>query len=96
MGLFNSIKGLFNYSQVNQSTEHESTDYQSFSIIPAPVAEQGQYRVAGYIRKSIDDEQREHRFIRSDVCPSEQQAVELTISKCQTLIDQMGDKLFEQ
>ncbi|CAG9000844.1 MAG: hypothetical protein CENE_02851 [Candidatus Celerinatantimonas neptuna] len=94
MGLFNSIKTLFGNSDASPQKTHQDIEYKGFTITPSPIAEKGQYRVAGYIRKTIDGELQEHHFIRSDVCPSEQQALELTISKSQLFIDQMGERLF--
>ncbi|MFM2478458.1 HlyU family transcriptional regulator [Celerinatantimonas sp. MCCC 1A17872] len=95
MGLFNSLKALLSTPAPTATKQHESVDYQGFSITPEPIAEKGQYRVAGYIRKTVGENACEHRFIRSDVCMSEEQAVELTISKCQVFIDQLGEKIFE-
>ncbi|CAG9297027.1 HlyU family transcriptional regulator [Celerinatantimonas diazotrophica] len=95
MGLFNSLKTLLNNPAPATAKQHESVEYQGFTITPEPIAEKGQYRVAGYIHKTIGDKSCEHHFIRSDVCMNEQQAVELTISKCQIFIDQLGEKIFE-
>lgn len=94
MGLLNSIKTLFSNSDASQPKTHQSTEYKGFTITPSPIAEKGQYRVAGYIRKTIEGELQEHHFIRSDICPAEQQAIELTMSKSQLFIDQMGERLF--
>lgn len=95
MGLFNSLKTLLNNPAPTETKQHESIDYQGFTITPEPIAEKGQYRVAGFIRKTIGEKDCEHHFIRSDVCMNEQQAVELTIHKCQTFIDQLGEQIFE-
>ncbi|MFM2480036.1 HlyU family transcriptional regulator [Celerinatantimonas sp. YJH-8] len=96
MGLFTSLKSLFTTTeQQPQTKQYESCDYKGFEITPSPIAEKGQYRVAAFIRKTIQDDAKEHHFIRSDVCPSEQQAIELAIQKCQVFIDQLGEDIFQ-
>ncbi|WP_110664771.1 HlyU family transcriptional regulator [Salinicola halophilus] len=85
------------------SKEYEPVEYKGFLIIPEPQAANGQYRVSGWIRKPLSDgdggnhgETRERRFERSDVVPDEQACVELTVSKSQRYIDDLGDDLFDQ
>lgn len=97
MGLFNSLKALFGSTDTTSpAKQYESSDYKGYEITPSPIAEKGQFRVAAYIRKTVNDAPCEHHFIRSDVCPSEQQAVELALTKCQVFIDQLGDDIFHQ
>lgn len=97
MGLFNSFKTIFSGTSKPQPEKcYDPVDYQGFTITPAPINERGQYRVAGYIHKTIDGQNQEHRFIRSDVCNNEQEAVDLTITKAKVFIDQMADQIFQQ
>ncbi len=73
----------------------EAIEYNGFQIYPESIAEGGQYRIAGRIEKSLDGEVKTHRFIRSDILGTEQDANELMLKKSQMFIDQMGDKIFD-
>jgi hypothetical protein len=96
MGLFSQIKQLFcgNDSE-STKTQFEAIDHKGFTITAAPIKEGSQYRVGAMIEKNIDGELKQHRFIRSDVCVSEEQAVELAMQKCRLFIDQMGAEIFK-
>jgi hypothetical protein len=73
----------------------EPIEYKHYLIYPAAIAESGQYRVAGRItHNELAEDVKEHRFIRSDVLMSREDADELMIKKAKMLIDQMGDKIF--
>ncbi|ACY52813.1 MULTISPECIES: HlyU family transcriptional regulator [Vibrio] len=73
----------------------EPVKYKGFLIYQESLSEGGQYRIAGRIEKQYDDEVKTHRFIRSDLLGSEQDANELMLKKSQMFIDQMGDKIFD-
>ncbi len=47
------------------------------------------------IEKDYDGEVKSHRFIRSDLLGSEQDANDLMLKKSQMFIDQMGEKIFD-
>ncbi|WP_413112869.1 HlyU family transcriptional regulator [Thaumasiovibrio sp. DFM-14] len=91
MGFFSK---LFGKSDNETAKVVEPIEYNGFLIYPEPVKEGGQYRIAGRICKRIDDVEKEHRFIRSDLLSSEQDAVEFMLNKAQMFIDQTGDKMF--
>ncbi|MGO1296305.1 MAG: HlyU family transcriptional regulator [Vibrio sp.] len=91
MGLFTR---LFGEKKAQVAPEVIPVEYQGYNIYQEPLAEGRQYRVAGRITKSVDGEVKEHRFIRSDVLASEQDANELMLKKAQLFIDQMGDNIF--
>ncbi len=78
------------------SHQIDPIEYKGFTIIADPIAEGGQFRVAGII--SLLDESgeppKEHRFIRSDVMSNKQDAIELMQSKAKIFIDQMNDNIF--
>lgn len=71
------------------------TEYQGYLIYPEPVAEGGQYRLAGRITREIGGELKVHRFIRSDLFVNPDDARDFMLRKAHTFIDQMGDKMFE-
>ncbi len=73
----------------------EPVEYKGFQIYQESIAEGGQFRLAGRIEKSLDGEIKSHRFIRSDLLGSKEDANELMLKKSQMFIDQMGDKIFD-
>ncbi len=73
----------------------EPVEYKGFQIYKESIAEGGQFRIAGRIEKEFDGELKTHRFIRSDLLNSEEDANELMLKKSQLFIDQMGDKIFD-
>ncbi|MGY6039726.1 HlyU domain-containing protein [Aeromonas sp. AE23HZ002T15] len=89
--LFNA---LFN-SQVEPAVEVTPTEYAGYLIYPEPMAEGGQYRLAGRITKEVDGEVLTHRFIRSDLFVNPADAERFMVQKAHTFIDQMGEKMFE-
>ena len=69
-------------------------DYKGFSLLAAPIADCGQYRVAGSISKEIGGEVKTHKFIRADVFADRDAAIEATIRKARLIVDQSGDAVF--
>jgi hypothetical protein len=69
-------------------------DYKGYSLVAAPMADGGQFRVAGSISKEFDGEVKIHRFIRADVFADRDAAVQATIRKAQLIVDQSGDMIF--
>jgi hypothetical protein len=82
-------------SKPSQQTTVEPTEYKGYLIYPQATEEGGQYRISGSITKTINQELKTHRFIRSDVVSSEGDANKIMLSKSQMFIDQTGDKMFE-
>jgi len=73
----------------------EPVKYKGYLIYQESLSEGGQYRIAGRIEKDSDGELKSHRFIRSDLLGSEQDANDLMLKKSQMFIDQMGEKIFD-
>jgi hypothetical protein len=69
-------------------------DYKGYSLVAAPMADGGQFRVAGSISKDVGGEVKTHTFIRADVFADRDAAVQATIRKAQLIIDQSGDMIF--
>lgn len=93
------LSRLFGGSSKSQGSGDEYANvepilYKEFSIFPSALKEGSQYRVAGKIEKVIDDQCRSHRFVRSDVLASQQDANDLMVTKAKVFIDQMGDRIF--
>ncbi|MCK6263606.1 HlyU family transcriptional regulator [Vibrio sp. ZSDE26] len=93
MGLFSRLFGFGNKSSKTE-VEVEPIEYKGFLIYQEPIAEGGQYRIAGRITKEVNTELKSHRFIRSDVLSNKDDANELMLKKSQMFIDQMGDNIF--
>ncbi|UTW04757.1 hypothetical protein KDX31_07095 [Amphritea atlantica] len=92
MSLFSSIKSMFTPAESN-SKEPEalpSEEYQGFTITPAPIREDGGYRVNGLITKG----EQSHRFIRADMLPSSESCAAEMVRKAKQMIDQQGDGIF--
>ncbi|WP_439834390.1 HlyU family transcriptional regulator [Aeromonas enteropelogenes] len=89
--LFGALFG----SQSPQAAEVTPTEYAGYLIYPEPMAEEGQYRLAGRITKEVDGALLTHRFIRSDLFANPADAERFMVQKAHTFIDQMGDRMFE-
>ena len=70
-------------------------EYAGYLIYPEPMAEGGQYRLAGRITKELEGVLQTHRFIRSDLFANPADAERFMVQKAHTFIDQMGDRMFE-
>ena len=73
-----------------------AVEYKGYRIRPAPFAEGGEFQTAGLIEKDFPDGVKEHRFIRAEKHPSEQQAAEFALSKGRQIVDQVGDRMFDE
>ena len=91
MGFFSK---LFKKDDSIQDSIAEPVHYNGFVIYPEPIHENGQYRVAGRICLSKDNDTLTHTFIRSDVLNNIEDAQELMISKSKLFIDQSGEDIF--
>lgn len=92
MSLFSSIKSIFSSasSSPKASEKLPSEEYQGFTITPAPIHEDGGYRVNGTITKGDQS----HLFIRADMLPSSESCAAEVIRKAKQTIDQQGDGIF--
>jgi len=71
-----------------------AVEYNGYRIRPAPYRSGGQFQTAGLIEKDFPDGPRQHRFVRAETHPSEDDAKEFAITKARQIIDQQGDKMF--
>lgn len=74
----------------------EPGEHKGFTILPTPFSADGQYQTCGVISKQVGDEFKEHRFIRADRFPSRDDAIETTMRKARQIIDEQGERLFEE
>lgn len=71
----------------------EPVPYKDCLIYPAPIAEGGQYRLAGRIEKEVNGETLVRHVIRADMFSSMDDAVTFTVRKAEQIIDQNGPSL---
>jgi hypothetical protein len=95
------LKSLFGFGQsppAESSGEKlgEPVEYKGFVIRAAPFESAGQYQTAGIIEKEIDGVRKQHRFIRADRLASFDDAVEFTHQKARQIVDQLGERMFDQ
>lgn len=95
MGLLGSLKSLFGGGDDKAAAAADIVDYNGFQIQPAPERREGGWNTAGLIVKTIDGEQKEHRFIRVDTHSNRDDAISFSIVKAQQIIDEQGDLLFK-
>jgi hypothetical protein len=79
---------------VTASFAPETQDYKDHTIFAEPVKDNGQWRLAGRVTKTIDGEMKEHKFVRADVFSSREDAVNFAFKKGELIVDQLGKTLF--
>ncbi|MEQ8355355.1 MAG: HlyU family transcriptional regulator [Kiloniellaceae bacterium] len=94
MGLFNKLFGSGGKTASGGANEGEAVDYNGFRIHPAAQPQNGQWLTAGVIRKEIDGEVKEHRFLRADTHPSAEAANDFAVIKGRQIIDEQGERIF--
>lgn len=85
------LSGLLS-EPATQQPETSETVFEGHTIYACARQEQGQFRVAGTIRKG----EQEVDFIRSDLCPDAATANDLMQQKAKLFIQQLGDDIFKQ
>lgn len=93
MGLFSKLFGGGD-SGGGKAREGEAVEYKGFHIHPAAQAQGSQWLTAGVIRKEIDGETREHRFLRADTHASAESANDFAVIKGRQIIDEQGERIF--
>ncbi len=95
--IFARLMGRFSgASQAAGGERGKPQEYNGFLIQAAPLRDGSQWLTAGFISKKVGDEQKEHRFIRADTHASREDAEAFSLTKARLIIDQQGEKLFDQ
>ena len=89
--LFSALFG----GEPTKAPEVTPTEYAGYLIYPEPMAEGGQYWLAGRVTKELVGVLQIHRFIRSDLFANPADAERFMVQKSHTFIDQMGERMFE-
>lgn len=74
----------------------EPVEYNGFTILPAPIAEGGQFRTAGSIQREREGQLQSVRFIRADNTADRTAAIEHSIHKARQIIDEQGAGIFDR
>jgi hypothetical protein len=74
----------------------QQVEYNGYVIKATPYKEQGQFQTCGIVSKEIGGEMKEHRFVRADRFADEDSAADHSILKGRQIVDQVGDRMFEQ
>ena len=98
MGLGDVFGKLFGGGGGESATEEtgEAVEHEGYTIVPEPIREGGQYRTAGIIRREIDGEMKEVRFIRADNTTDRDGAMDHSLRKAKQIIDEQGQRIFER
>ena len=94
--MFKFFRKLFSSSAAGEPRAAEPVEYQGFTIVAAPRNTQGGWTTEGTISKVIDDETQLQHFIRADCLMSRDEAVQFSIAKAHTIIDEQGERLFRK
>lgn len=94
-GLTKLFRGLFSGgADAGTGKTAAATEYEGYSIRPAPRRQGAQWLTAGTISKQFDDGIKEHHFIRADTYASFDDAVAFCVRKAKQIIDEQGDRIF--
>lgn len=97
MGLMGALKGLFGGgSNGSGAAAGEAVEHGDYTITPAPQQTASGWNTAGTISKRVGDEVRVHHFIRVDSHGSRDDATAFSVTKAKQIIEQLGDRLFDQ
>ena len=96
MGFFSKLFGRADSEAAADAGAGEaSTDYNGYTIRPAPRRQGSAWLLAGVISKEFPDGPREHAFVRADTFAARDEAVTFAISKAKQIIDERGDRIFD-
>jgi hypothetical protein len=92
------LKKLFGIgaSEPKPGPVHEAVEYKGYVIRPEPFEQQSQFQTAGRITKDLDGTERVHTFVRADKHGSLEDAVAFSVTKAKLIIDQQGDRIFDE
>jgi hypothetical protein len=98
--MFSKLKAMFGGGGASErpaaaAHEMEAVEYNGYRIRPAPYRSNNQFQTAGVIEKDFPDGAKQHRFIRAETHPSQDDAASFAISKGKQIIDQQGDRIFD-
>jgi len=93
-GIAGFFSKLFGGGGGGAAKEANATEYNGYTIRPAPRREAQGWLTVGIIAKQFPEGVKEHHFIRADTSTSWDDAVDLTVRKAKQIIDEQGDRMF--
>lgn len=96
-GIMDSIRNLFSGGSSSKAPQaaNEPDTYKDCLIYAEPMAEAGQWRLAGRIVKGDGEAAKEHKFIRADIFSNRDEVEAATLRKARQIIDEQGAALFK-
>ena len=91
---FSKLFGRGGDSAAPAKIAEETEAYNDLTLVAAPIAEGGQYRLAGRIEKRDGERVLTRSFIRADLFSSRDDTVAATFRKAKQIADQHGASLF--
>lgn len=91
---FSKLFGRGGDSAAPGKIAEETEAYNDLTLVAAPIAEGGQYRLAGRIEKRDGERVLTRSFIRADLFSSRDDTVAATFRKAKQIADQHGASLF--
>jgi len=91
---FSKLFGRGGESAPPAKVAEETEAYNDLTLVAAPIAEGGQFRLAGRIEKRDGDRVLVRSFIRADLFSSREDTVASTFRKAKQIADQHGASLF--
>ena len=71
-------------------------EYKGFKITPVTMPNGAEFQLAGRIEKDVGGTIQRHDFVRADRFSSKDDAMSMAISKGRQIIDEQGDRIFQQ
>ncbi|MFM2422535.1 MAG: hypothetical protein RL291_1065 [Pseudomonadota bacterium] len=94
MSFFKKLFGGGSSSEETAGSETGREDYKGFTIVAEPYKSDGQFQVAGTIKKSVDGTEKVHKYVRADRFASIDDATQIALMKGRQMVDQLGDGVF--
>jgi hypothetical protein len=95
-GILDSIRSFFGGNGGSSAPEpaNQPETYKDCRIYAEPMAEGGQWRLAGRIVKGEGEAAKEHKLVRADLFSNRDEVIAATFRKARQVIDEQGDGLF--
>ncbi|HEV8679706.1 MAG TPA: HlyU family transcriptional regulator [Stellaceae bacterium] len=74
--------------------EGEAIEYEGYRVRPTPYRRGSEFQTCGVIEKEIGGEVKQHRFVRAEMHPSREAAIEFSLAKARQIIDEQGERMF--
>lgn len=93
--LWSRLAGGGSAAGPGDAAETPAIEYKGYRIRATPYRNNGQYQTSGVIEKDTPDGTKTHRFIRADTYANLDDAISFSITKAKQVIDQQGDRIFD-